>query len=207
VAAPVPRGSWEGSTVTEEEIGRLQRTRQIPAAAQVACRAPEGELAPAPREGEHVVFSTHFAHGFGLPVSPFLRRFFTYFGLQPHHLGANAILLLSCFVTFCEAYLGIWPFVDLWAKLFYLRPQVSGSTMSAFGAASIYLRPAGGFPKILTVDSAKKWQKTFFYVKNVNPAEDKLNLPYFPTPSQSPSFTGGMIQRRATRRSSTSPPG
>jgi hypothetical protein len=29
-AAQVPHGSWEGCTVTEEEIRRLQRTRRIP---------------------------------------------------------------------------------------------------------------------------------------------------------------------------------
>jgi hypothetical protein len=35
------------------------------------------------------------------------------------------------------------------------------------------------FPKIPTVDSVKKWQTTFFYVKNENPAKDLLNLPDF----------------------------
>jgi hypothetical protein len=29
------------------------------------------------------------------------------------------------------------------------------------------------------VDSAKKWQATFFYVKNENPAFDRINLPEF----------------------------
>ncbi|KAM0825400.1 hypothetical protein ACQ4PT_069590 [Festuca glaucescens] len=35
------------------------------------------------------------------------------------------------------------------------------------------------FPKIPMVDSVKKWQTTFFYVKNENPAKDLLNLPEF----------------------------
>ena len=53
------------------------------------------------------------------------------------------------------------------------------STMEACGVASFYLRPSAFFPKIPIVNSAKKWQKTFFYVKNADPAVDKLNLPPF----------------------------
>ena len=79
----------------------------------------------------------------------------------------------------CEAYLGIWPTVDLWVRFFYLRQQTVDSAMVYCGAASIYFRPNEGFPKIPLTESMKKWQKTFFYVKNADPTNDRLNLPAF----------------------------
>jgi hypothetical protein len=106
-AAQAPRDSWEGSLVTEEEICRLQRMRRIPPTAQVECRALGDKLVPAPWQGKFVVFAAHFSHGFGLPVSPFFHSFLDFFALQPHHLGANVVLVLSCFVSFCEGYAGL----------------------------------------------------------------------------------------------------
>jgi len=161
------------------DVDRLRRTRRIPVATQVACRAPGDEMSPTPRAGEVVVFGAHFDRGFGLPVSAFFRSFLDFFGLQPHHLPANAILVLSSFATCCEAYLGVWPSVDLWSRLFFLKPQMADAAMSACGAASIYNRPGSSFPKVPTVESAKKWQTSFFYVKNVDPAVDFINLPAF----------------------------
>jgi hypothetical protein len=46
-------------------------------------------------------------------------------------------------------------------------------------AALIYHRSAAGFPKVPLPDTSKKWQETFFYMKNVNPEEDLINLPPF----------------------------
>jgi hypothetical protein len=54
---------------------------------------------------------------------------------------------------------------------------MAGSAMAACGAASIYLRSGAGFLRIPIVESTKKWQKT--YVKNVDPAVDRINLPPF----------------------------
>jgi hypothetical protein len=54
-----------------------------------------------------VVFYDHFPRGFTLPASSFLRQFLDHFHLQPHHIGANAMMTLAAFVALCEAYLGI----------------------------------------------------------------------------------------------------
>ena len=85
------------------------------------CRIPGDEVEPNPEEGERVVFLAHFHRGFGLPVSDFLRQFMVRYGLQPHHLQANAIFHLSFLVSFAEGYLGLWPTVDLWAKYYGFR--------------------------------------------------------------------------------------
>ena len=103
------RGSWEGSDVTMEEIQWLQRCGRIPPGVQ--CRLSIGEIEPRPKDDERVVFSAHFERGFGLPAIDFFKSFLHTFQLQPHHLPAKAITALSAYVTFCEAYLGIWPFM------------------------------------------------------------------------------------------------
>jgi hypothetical protein len=65
---------------------------------------------PAPGPGERVVFIAHFERGFGLPVSDFFRDFLDTYGLQPHHIPANAVMILSAFAAFCKGYAGIEPF-------------------------------------------------------------------------------------------------
>ena len=175
------RTGWEGSNVTEAEIAWLRRTRRIPAG--VECRRPSGEIEPIPAAGERVDFVAHFERGFGLPASPFFRAFLNRFHLQPHHLPANAITQLSAFASFCEGYLGLWPTVDLWAKYFQLKKQsVPGGTvtkrMTATGAASISPWKRSIFPRILGLESCRKWQRTFFYV-NSSEAPKLINLPPF----------------------------
>ncbi|KAK1683328.1 hypothetical protein QYE76_044176 [Lolium multiflorum] len=176
-----PSGSWEGSYMKEDDIARLVRLRRI--LPGVITRAPGAEVEPSPEPGERVVFGAHFDRGLGLPASPFFRRFLDFFGLQPHHLPANACVLLSCYVAFMEGYAGLWPDVDFWSRLFYLKTQTTNGQLRVCGAASIYSRTGTPFPKIPTVDSVKKWQMSFFYVRNENPLFDRLNLPeYNPAP-------------------------
>ncbi|KAK1685198.1 hypothetical protein QYE76_046046 [Lolium multiflorum] len=174
-------GSWRGSYMHDDDIERLVRLRRIPR--EVITRTPGEEVEPKPEPGERVVFGAHLDRGLGLPASRFFRRFLEFFGLQPHHLPANACVLLSCYVAFMEGYAGLWPDVDFWSRLFYLKSQMTEGRLRTCGAASIYPRAGSLFPKIPTVDSVKNWQMSFFYVKNANPAFDWINLPeYNPAP-------------------------
>ena len=178
------RAGWEGSDVTPDEIQWLRATRRIPAG--VECRLPEGELEPQVQEGERVVFVAHFQRGFGLPVSDFFRSFLDKFGLQVHHLPANAITTLSCIVSFSEGYLGLKATVDLFSRYFQLKRQVIPDPknkdlpklLTACGAAIIAPRRNSIFPRIATPDTVRKWLRTWFYVKNSG-EEDFLNLPVF----------------------------
>jgi hypothetical protein len=47
--------------------------------------------------------------------------------------------------------------------------------MTQCGAATIMSRKGSNFPKIELLESCKKWQRTFFYVKNTT-NEDLINL-------------------------------
>ncbi|KAK1619889.1 hypothetical protein QYE76_025406 [Lolium multiflorum] len=172
-----PGGSWRGSYMREDDIERLGRLRRIPAG--VITRAPGVEMEPRPEPGERVVFGAHLDRGLGLPASDFFRRFLDFFGLQPHHLPANAFILLSCYVAFMEGYAGLWPDVDFGAGS--SQGTIEGHLRTC-GAASIYPRTGTSFPRIPTVDSVKNWQMSFFYVRNDNLAFDRLNLPENPAP-------------------------
>ena len=117
----LPSGSWMGSTVTTDNITYLRSSRRLPREMDVGVRLPRSEQRPRPEGQERVVFLTHFERGFGLPASIFFRAFLEFFGLQPHHLGTNAIFQLSGFVTLCEGYLGVEPMIDLWTRFFSLK--------------------------------------------------------------------------------------
>ncbi|KAK1644941.1 hypothetical protein QYE76_062746 [Lolium multiflorum] len=132
-----PSGSWKGSYMQDDDIARFVRLRRIPAG--VITRAPGEEQEPRPEPGERVVFGAHLDRGLGLPASDFFRRFLDHFGLQPHHLPANAMILLSCYVAFMEGYAGLWPDVEFWSRLFYIKAQTTEGLRTC-GAASIYPR-------------------------------------------------------------------
>ena len=106
------------------------------------------------------------------------------FGLQPHHLPANAILSLAIFISSCEGYLGLWPTVALWTKFFTFKRQVipdkgnPNKELTQCGAATISPRRGSVLPRVTGLESCKMWQRTFFYVRNTTD-ENLIGLPAF----------------------------
>ncbi|KAK1610988.1 hypothetical protein QYE76_034661 [Lolium multiflorum] len=181
--SPITRGAWMGSNVTEFEIDWLYRSRRIPEG--VTCRLPGDEIEPEPQPGEHVVFLAHFERGFGLPASPFFREFLDFYELQPHHLPGNAIFYLSCYATFMEAYIGIHPTRETFARFFSLRiNSVQGKEIPKpkppveCGSCIVGSRQGSPFFKFTGLESCRAWQGTFFYVKN-NGRANLIDLPPF----------------------------
>jgi hypothetical protein len=161
--ANLPEGSW----VKEKWIELLRLGRVLPSADLVGCRPASGERVPARQPGETVVFYDHFPRGFALPASNFLRQFMDHFHLQPHHIGANAMMTLAVFATLCEAYLGIWPNVKLFQRLIYFKTQTAGTIPVVCGIASFYTSKTADFSGLKGKESCKKWQRSFFYVKKL----------------------------------------
>jgi hypothetical protein len=95
-------------------------------------------------------------------------------------------MTISSFVTFCEAYLGLWPCTNLWAKYFQFRQQVipakdtpaGQKLLTQCGAATVMPRKGSIFPRVQGLESCKKWLRTFFYIKNSSNV-DRINLPKF----------------------------
>ena len=179
----ITRGAWRGSDVTQHEIDWLYRSRRIPEG--VSCRLPRDEIEPVLQPGEYVVFLAHFERGFGLPASDFFRQFLDFYELQPHHLPGNAVFYLSCYATFMEAYIGIRPTREAFARFFSLRiNSVQGKDIPKpkppvqCGSCIIGSRQGSPFFKFSGLESCRLWQGTFFYVKNDGDA-DLINLPAF----------------------------
>jgi hypothetical protein len=126
-----------------------------------------------------VVFYDHFPRGFALPASSFLRQFLDHFHLQLHHIGVNAMMTLATFVALCEAYLGIWPNVELFHRLIYFKTQTIDVVPVVCGMASFYARKTADFLGLKGKESCKKWQRSFFYVKNLKEGAHHINLPPF----------------------------
>ncbi|KAE8780392.1 hypothetical protein D1007_46473 [Hordeum vulgare] len=179
------RGAWDGSDVGAEHIEFLHHRHKLPLTELVAARLPGAENSLSPKAVEVVVFAEHFALGIGLMASNLFFIFLTHFGLQQHHLAANAVLQLGTYVTLCKGFLGIESRLDLWRRLFYFKQQsvTHGVTdhklMTPCAAALVHHRTGSGFPKLPLQDSVKKWERGFFYVKNVNPQDDHINRPPF----------------------------
>jgi hypothetical protein len=165
--------------VKEKRIELLRQGRVLPSADLVGCRPASGERVPTPQPGEMVIFYDHFPRGFALPASNFLWQFMDHFHLQPHHIGANAMMTLAAFVALCEAYLDIWPNVELFRRLIYFKTQTADTIPVVCGTASFYTRKTADFPRLKGKESCKKWQRSFFYVKNLKEGADYINLPPF----------------------------
>ena len=114
VPPSVRSGTWDGSEVHDNHIEFLRKTRRLPGKDYVRVRlAPRGEISLALEEGERVIFRLHCLRGLGLPASSFFRSFLEFYGLQPHHLTPNTVVLLSAFVALCECFLGVLPTLEL----------------------------------------------------------------------------------------------
>jgi hypothetical protein len=72
-----------------------------------------------------------------LLASPFLHRFLQYFDISLNHLTPKAILHLSMFVHFCEAFLGILPSISLLRYFFHLKPHPRSDNTSVLGGCGI----------------------------------------------------------------------
>ena len=100
-----------------------------------------------------------------------------FYGLQPHHLTPNTVVLLSAFVALCEGFLGVLPTLELLGEFFFSKLGVPAQC-----GAFIVVRRSGAdnpFPSISLIKSVKMWQRSYFYVRNVATRGDWVNLPAF----------------------------
>lgn len=76
---------------------------------------------PRPGDDELVVLASFYEREFGLPLHPFVGGLPHYYQLEVHNLQPNNILHVVCFITLCEAFMGIDPHWGLWQYLFNVR--------------------------------------------------------------------------------------
>ena len=139
-------------------------------------------------------------------MSGFLRSFLDFNHLQPHHLTPNTVTLLSAFVTACEGYIGILPTLKLWGAFFYGKLGTSAKDTASERVRFVAVRrpvKRNAFPVIKLSQSVKRWQQSYFYVENVDPAVDFINLPAYeagPPTGLRPNWATSQSRCRRTRQ-------
>jgi hypothetical protein len=101
---------------------------------------PSTEVIPLPQPGFWVMFLAFLLRGFSLPAHEFLCGLLFVYGMQLHQLTPNSMLHIACFITLCEAFLGINPHWGLWKFLFHLCPNASKEEVHDLGGAIVSVR-------------------------------------------------------------------
>ena len=115
-----------------------------------------------------------------LPPSAFFSAILEYYGLQPHNIAPNSILVLAGFQALFEGYLGIAPTVDHFKHCFLCRSQtVASGAMATYGSVTFNCRQGDWYPKIPYNDSVKYWTSTFFYCKDIPDPGKAVGIPAF----------------------------
>ena len=113
-----PRGGWVKSTVTLKKIQPYVDAGILPYAAEQRWRLPAGETVPSPRTGETICFLSHLLRGLAYPYSDFFVRFLAYYRIRLYDLPPNSLLAISCYIAYCECFLGCPPNFPLWLSLY-----------------------------------------------------------------------------------------
>jgi hypothetical protein len=139
-AAPIPdpHAVWVRSMMTEAKIQALVDSGLLRPKAEVEWKATVWEEFPTEDVKEQVIFTSYFERGFNLPVGDFFRGLLYYYKLELVHLVPNSIIVVSTFIHFCEAYLGISPHFLLWRYLFCVKS--TSKRLGPVGAVMLYLR-------------------------------------------------------------------
>jgi hypothetical protein len=126
--------------------------------------AAAGEQFPSEDVKEQVVFVSFFERGFNLPVGDFFCGLLYYYQLELVHLVPNSITVLSMFIHFCEAYMGISPHFLLWRYFFYVKS--TGKRTGPVRAVMFTLRSGLKAEWIETdlPDNTTGWRLEWFYI-------------------------------------------
>jgi hypothetical protein len=162
--------------MTEAKIQALVDRRLLRSKAEVEWKAVVGEEFPTEHVKEQVVFASHFERGFNLPVGDFFHGLLYYYKLELVHLVPNSITIVSTFIHFCEAYLGILPHFLLWRHLFCVKS--TGKRSGPMGAVMFCLR-SGLKSELIDSDlpdNNSGWRSEWFYVGDQLPGLPRLAI-------------------------------
>jgi hypothetical protein len=161
---PDPQMAWVRSMMTEAKIQALVDRGLLWTNAEVEWRAVAGEQFPSEYIKEQVSFTSFFKRSFNLPVGDFFRGLLYYYNLELVHLVPNSITVLSTFIHFCEAYLGISPHFLLWRYLFCVKS--TGKRSGPVGAIMFTLRSGlkAEWTDTDLPDNTFGWRSKWFYI-------------------------------------------
>jgi hypothetical protein len=142
--------------------------------------AESAEVIPAPPSGFWVMFLAFILRGFSLPAHKFLRGLLFVYGMQLHQLTPNSLLHIACFITLCEAFLGVEPHWVLWKYLFRLPPSGSKDEIPELGGSIVSVRSESQYLAFKMAESVQGWRQKWSYIKDQKSSEsDEYGLAPF----------------------------
>jgi hypothetical protein len=100
---------WTATALVEAVLKKVKKLGFLVESEEVIF--PSIEVIPAPPSGFWVMFLAFLLRGFSLLAHEFLHGLLFVYGVKLHQLTPNSLLHIACFITLCEAFLGI----ELWA--------------------------------------------------------------------------------------------
>jgi hypothetical protein len=166
---PDSQAMWVRSMMTEAKIPALVDRGLLWLKPAVEWRAATGEQFPSEDVKEQVVFASFFERGFNLPAGDFFRGLLYYYQLELVHLIPNSITIVSTFIHFCEAYMGISPHFLLWRYFFYVN--ITRKRSGLVGVVMFNLRSGLKAEWIDTnlPDNTAGWRSEWFYIADQVP--------------------------------------
>jgi hypothetical protein len=127
-----------------------------------------------------VLFLAFLLRGFSLPAHEFLCGLLFVYGVELHQLTPNSLPHIACFITLCEAFLGVDPHWVLWKYIFRLRPSRSKDEIPELGSAIVSMRSESQYLTFKMAELLKGWKHKWFYVKDQKTSEsDEYGLAPF----------------------------
>jgi hypothetical protein len=113
---------------------------------------------------EQAIFASYIERGFNLLVGDFFTGLLYYYKMGLVHLVPNSTTIVSTFIHFCEAYLGISPHFLLWRYLFCVKS--TGKRSGPVGALMFCLRLGLKTEWIDSdlPDNNSGWRSEWFYI-------------------------------------------
>jgi hypothetical protein len=169
---------WIPSFFEDADLKKAKREGFMSASPEIVF--PTTEAIPSPSAGFRVMFLAFLLRGFSLPAHKFLCGLMFVYGVQLHQITPNSLLHIACFITLCEAFLGIEPHWVLWKYLFRLCPSGSKGEIPELGRAIISVRSESQYLDFKMAQSVQGWRQKLFYIKDQKSTEsDKYGLAPF----------------------------
>jgi hypothetical protein len=169
---------WTASSFTEVDLKKMKKEGFLAESAKVIF--PSTKVIPAPQPGFRVMILAFLLRGFSLPAHEFLHGLLFVYGVQLHQLTPNSLLHIACFITLCEAFLGINPHRGLWKHLFCLCPNATKDEIHDLGGAIVSMRSESQYLDFEMAESVQGWRQKWFYIKDQKSSEaDEYGLSPF----------------------------
>jgi hypothetical protein len=116
---PNPKKEWKKSEMKTEDLLALVNSGFLREKEMDMWRAAAGDPYPMEKNPDEVhMFARFVERVLVLPASDFFKGLLKYYGIEYLNLNPNGIFLVSVFVHFCEAFVGIKPHRILFQKFF-----------------------------------------------------------------------------------------